>query len=148
VLGIPGVAGDRGVVVGKGSRFGLAQEDRPRLPEPGDDRGVLGGDMRGIDRCAAAGVLPPDVDDVLHADGYPVERPLPVPSLELAVAAACLREGLFFIHLDPGMDDALPGLDPLQARFHKPFCRQLAAFHPGDGFLDGHVSRFTHCFVS
>ena len=91
------VAGRRRLVGGELGRHRLAEDHRALLAQPGDAVGVARRPVALVDRRAVRGRHVGGVDDVLHADRDPVQR----PPRRLGITRPRLRERLLRVEVRP-----------------------------------------------
>ena len=90
----------------------LAQHDRARRPQAGDDGSVLAGDVVEQDFGVAGGRQAGDVDVVLEAVGHAMERTKRAPVGDVLLGLACGIECGLGVDADERTDPRVVGLDP------------------------------------
>jgi hypothetical protein len=119
---VPGIVrgGARGELVG----IAFADDDRPRPLEASHGFGVRRGHVVAVEGRAVGRADPGGVEDVLHPDGDPVQRPQPRTAGDRSLRLA--RGGARGVgaHRDVGAESRVQALDPHQVR--------LGQLHGGD----------------
>ena len=135
----PRVAGPGRVAVGERRRHGLADDDGPGGPEPGDEGRVAVGAGVGERRPASGRRHARDVDDVLDPDRDAVERPGLAAARALVVAGTRLGSGGRRVHGRPRADRAVRGRDPGEARLEELAGGRPAGADGGDRVGDAEI---------
>src|SRR5688500_4972512 len=115
------VARLRGDESRKLARDRLPQNDAARCTSEGNERRICARPMAAIDRGAVLRRKVEGVEDVLHADGKPAQRPL----------AGGLRERSLVGQKSPRLHGALALGDALEAALQERLRVELAALDPG-----------------
>ena len=147
-VGIPGVVHVAVVGVLAGGAVGelvhiqLAQQDGPRRPEAGGDGAVLGGHEGVVDAGAGRGSDSARVEQILEADGNPVQRPAVAPGADVALGLARRREGLVGQEGDERVEYRLRSPDAGKMGFDNLDRRNFAALNHRSQCPGAHVADF------
>ena len=115
-MGVAGLAADRAPArdrvgradIGPFGEVGLAQDDRPRRAQPGDERGIAVGDIVDQGKASGGGRQRPDrFDIILDQHRHPDHRPAQAAGIDLPRLGDCGR-----IERHDGIDRRVDPLDP------------------------------------
>src|SRR5215210_2129749 len=117
--------------VGELVRVRLAEEDRPALLEPADDRGIRGRNVVFKEGGAHRGTHALGADQVLDADRHAVERASVLSGQDLLLRPRRLLQRILRQHGDEGVELPVDGFDALEERTHDLDRRETALSKSG-----------------